>query len=89
MAAPVPRQERHAAAADVTGFSSSAWSAPEFDLASAAELCVDLGRLVNGRDLPGLMARAATVLAFACWLICQCIGSQNDGPQFPPHSSTS
>ena len=61
--APAPAApQASAAAADVTGFSSSAWSAPEFDLASAAELCVDLGRLVNGRDLPGLMARAATVL---------------------------
>lgn len=49
-------------ASDAAGFASSAWSAPEFDLTSAAELCVDLGRLVNGRDLPGLMARAATVL---------------------------
>jgi CHASE3 domain sensor protein len=56
--------ERSSAAAPVAevGLSSPAWSAPEFDLTSAAELCVDLGRLVDGRDLPGLMARAATVL---------------------------
>ncbi|MBP6716406.1 MAG: hypothetical protein KA205_06060 [Acidobacteria bacterium] len=35
---------------------------PPVDLTSAAELCVDLGRILDGRDLPGLMARAAGVL---------------------------
>lgn len=61
--APAPSAtERAASIADTTGLSSPAWSAPEFDLTTAAELCVDLGRLVNGRDLPGLMARAAAVL---------------------------
>lgn len=36
--------------------------APSVDLSSAAELCVDLGRVLDGRDLPALMGRAADVL---------------------------
>lgn len=36
--------------------------APPVDLSGAAELCVDLGRILDGRDLPALMARAAAVL---------------------------
>lgn len=36
--------------------------APPVDLSGAAELCVDLGRILDGRDLPALMARAAGVL---------------------------
>lgn len=35
---------------------------PAIDLSGAAELCVDLGRILDGRDLPALMARAASVL---------------------------
>ncbi len=38
------------------------FTAPTVDLSGAAALCVDLGRIVDGRDLPGLMARAAGVL---------------------------
>jgi hypothetical protein len=36
--------------------------APIVDLSGAAELCVDLGRILDGRDLPALMGRAADVL---------------------------
>lgn len=36
--------------------------APMVDLSGAAELCVDLGRILDGRDLPALMGRAADVL---------------------------
>jgi hypothetical protein len=38
--------------------------APQTDLnlVAAAELCVDLARVVDGRDVPGLVERAATVL---------------------------
>ena len=36
--------------------------APTMDLSGAAELCVDLGRILDGRDLPALMGRAADVL---------------------------
>lgn len=36
--------------------------APVVDLSGAAELCVDLGRILDGRDLPALMGRAADVL---------------------------
>ncbi len=36
--------------------------APPVELSGAAELCVDLGRILDGRDLPALMARAAGVL---------------------------
>ncbi len=36
--------------------------APSVDLSSAAELCVDLGRILDGRDLNALMGRAAEVL---------------------------
>ncbi len=36
--------------------------APTVDLSGAAELCVDLGRVLDGRDLPALMGRAADVL---------------------------
>lgn len=35
---------------------------PEVDLAAAADLCVDLGRLLDARDLQGLLARAVSVL---------------------------
>jgi hypothetical protein len=35
---------------------------PAVDLSGAAELCVDLGRILDGRDLPALMGRAADVL---------------------------
>jgi hypothetical protein len=38
------------------------FAASTVDLTNAAELCVDLGRILDGRDLPALMARAATVL---------------------------
>ena len=36
--------------------------APAIDLSSAAELCVDLGRILDGRDLQALIGRAAEVL---------------------------
>lgn len=38
------------------------FQAPSIDLSTAAELCVDLGRIMDGKDLPGLMGRAAGVL---------------------------
>ena len=38
------------------------FQASSVDLGSAAELCVDLGRIMDGNDLPGLMGRAAGVL---------------------------
>lgn len=38
------------------------FAASSVDLSGAADLCVDLGRILDGRDLQGLMARAATVL---------------------------
>jgi hypothetical protein len=34
----------------------------DLNLAAAAELCVDLARVMDGRDVPGLVERAATVL---------------------------
>jgi CHASE3 domain sensor protein len=36
--------------------------APTVDLSSAAELCVDFGRILDGRDLQALMGRTAEVL---------------------------
>lgn len=34
----------------------------DLNLVAAAELCVDLARVIDGRDIPGLVERAATVL---------------------------
>lgn len=45
---------------------------PAIDLSGAAELCVDLGRVADGRALPGLMTRAAAVLeakGLVLWVI--------------------
>lgn len=41
---------------------SDPFAAPAVDLSGAADLCVDLGRILDARDLQALMARAATVL---------------------------
>jgi hypothetical protein len=38
------------------------FGAPSVDLSRAAELCVDLGRILDGRDLQALIERAADVL---------------------------
>jgi hypothetical protein len=38
------------------------FAASTVDLTGAADLCVDLGRILDARDLQGLMARAGTVL---------------------------
>ncbi len=48
------------------------FAAPSADLSAAADLCVDLGRILDARDLPGLMARAATVIeakGLVLWVI--------------------
>lgn len=37
-------------------------AAPSFSLPDAAELCVDLARVIDSRDIPALLERAATVL---------------------------
>lgn len=50
-----PRVEAPAPSADP-------FVAPSVDLSGVAELCVDLGRIVDGRDLPALMSRAAGLL---------------------------
>lgn len=55
--------------------------APSVDLSGAAELCVDLGRVLDGRDLPALMGRAADVLdakGLVLWV------SENDGTVLRP-----
>jgi hypothetical protein len=41
---------------------SDPFLAPAVDVSAAAELCVDLGRILDGRDLPALISRAAGVL---------------------------
>lgn len=47
---------------DAPTTSADPFAAPSVDLSGVAELCVDLGRIVDGRDLPALMSRAAGVL---------------------------
>jgi len=66
--------------ADATSFRSAAsaeptndpFAAPSVDLSAAADLCVDLGRILDARDLQNLMARAATVMeakGLVVWVI--------------------
>lgn len=58
-AAPAASSTTSPTAGDASG---DLFAASTVDLSGAADLCVDLGRILDGRDLQGLMARAASVL---------------------------
>lgn len=57
-----PAQPAPAAPAALAPPAHDPWAAPNPDLASAADLCVDLGLVQSGDQLAALMSRAATVL---------------------------